>query len=247
MSTNANGQFREDEVVVRRSKLNGEWVENRYVKVGGKLRVLHQENEQVCIMTEILRLEPDYVVCRATVTTGKGTFSGIGVATLNMDSRIGDAIVSLSETRAVARACRHAGYAMDSCGAEELALEPAGQGQERVGSSAQPCVIGPAATDAGREQNGTGGARKSKMPGGTIDRPVGRNGAAAHGSTPKSCGNGKATTAQVRALYALTKRARYHEDDIASLLAPFQVSRFEDLPREAASQLIGYIQQEIAA
>ena len=62
-----------------------------------------------------------------------------------------------------------------------------------------------------------------------------------------SNGKGKATTAQVRALFALTKRAKYHEDDITSLLAPFQVSRFEDLPREAASQLIGYIQQEIAA
>ena len=45
----------------------------------------------------------------------------------------------------------------------------------------------------------------------------------------------------------LTKRAKYHEDDVASLLAPFQVSRFEDLPREAATQLIGYIQQEVAA
>jgi hypothetical protein len=254
MSTNGNGQFRDDEVVVRRSKLNGEWVENRYVKVGGKLRVLHQENEQVSIMTEILRLEPDYVVCRATVTTAKGTFTGIGVATLNMDARIGDAIVSLSETRAVARACRHAGYAMDSCGAEELAFtemehlkEPAAQGEGSVGSNAQPCVIGSAAADAGREQNGTEGARKSIMPSGTIGRPAERNDAAAQGSAPKNCGNGQATTAQVRALYALTKRARYHEDDIASLLAPFQVSRFEDLPREAASQLIGYIQQEIAA
>jgi hypothetical protein len=227
--------------------MNGEWVENRYVKVGGKLRVLHQENEQVSIMTEILRLEPDYVVCRATVQTAKGTFSGIGVATLKMDSRIGDAIVSLSETRAVARACRHAGYAMDSCGAEELALEPAAQSEERLRSNAQPCVIGSAAADAVGEQDATAGTRKSKAPSGTIDRPAEGNGAAAHGSMPRSCGNGKATTAQVRALYALTKRAHYHEDDIASLLAPFNVNRFEDLPREAASQLIGYIQQEIAA
>ena len=78
MSTNGNGQFREDEVVVRRSKINGEWMENRYVKIGGKLRVLHQENDQVSIMTEVLRLEPDYVVCRATVRTAKGNFTGIG-------------------------------------------------------------------------------------------------------------------------------------------------------------------------
>lgn len=64
---------------------------------------------------------------------------------------------------------------------------------------------------------------------------------------PAVNGTGKATQAQCRALWALTKRARYHEDDIASLLTPFQVSRFEDLPREAASQLIGCIQQEVAA
>jgi len=67
-----------------------------------------------------MRLEPDYVVCPATVTTAKGTFTGVGVATLKVDSRIGDARASLSETRAVAGACGHAGYVMDSCGAEEL-------------------------------------------------------------------------------------------------------------------------------
>ncbi len=89
----ANGQFREDEVVVRRSKINGEWAENRYVKVGGKLRVLHQDNDQVSIMTEIVRLDSDYTVTKATVQTAKGTFTGIGVASLKMDSRIGDAIV----------------------------------------------------------------------------------------------------------------------------------------------------------
>ncbi len=58
---------------------------------------------------------------------------------------------------------------------------------------------------------------------------------------------GKATTAQVRALYALTKKAKYHEEDIESLIAPFQVSRFDDLPREAASHLISYLQTEVAA
>ncbi len=52
---NVNGQFREDEVVVRKSKINDEWTENRYVKVGGKLRLLHQDNDQVSIVTEIVR------------------------------------------------------------------------------------------------------------------------------------------------------------------------------------------------
>jgi hypothetical protein len=253
VSANGNGQFRDDEVVVRRSKINGEWVENRYVKVGGKLRVLHQENEQVSILTEILRFEPDYVVCRATVQTAKGTFSGIGVATLKMDSRIGDAIVSLSETRAVARACRHAGYAMDSCGAEELAFtemehfkEPQSAFTNGSGgaekSKPQDCGIDSPTADAGEEQNGNGGARKSKAQGCAIDRPGGSN-----GSAPQSCGNGTVTSAQVRALYALTKRARYSDEDIASLLAPLSASTFQELTRESASQLIAYLQTEVAA
>ena len=225
MSANGNGQFRDDEVVVRRSKLNGEWVENRYVKVGGKLRVLHQENEQVSIMTEILRLEPDYVVCRATVTTAKGTFTGIGVATLNMAARIGDAIVSLSETRAVARACRHAGYAMDSCGAEELAFgeesykEPTAQGEKL----AHRCA------NYGADETGGNGSKRQPCP---IERPH---------------SNGAATSAQVRALFALTKRARYSDEDIASVLGPLNASTFQQLTREDASHLIQSLQIEVAA
>jgi hypothetical protein len=61
-------------------------------------------------------------------------------------------------------------------------------------------------------------------------------------------GNGnKASQSQCRALYALTRKAQYHEEDIANLLAPFGVSRFEDLPRESASQLISCLQTEVAA
>ena len=59
----------------------------------------------------------------------------------------------------------------------------------------------------------------------------------------KAPANGLATQAQVRALHALSRKAQYHEDDITNLIAPFEVSRFEDLPKEAASQLIGYMQQ----
>ena len=230
MTANGNGQFREDEVVVRRSKINGEWVETRYVKIGGKLRVLHQENDQVSIMTEILRLEPDYVVAKATVTTAKGSFTGIGVATLKMDSRIGDAIVSLAETRAVARACRHAGYAMDSCGAEELAFaeepykEPTSQGEKL----AQRCA------NYGSE---------SKVQRCTIDRPAEGNGE----STPQRCSTGQVTTAQVRALYALTKKAQYTEQDIESMLSPLEADTFQQLTREDASRLISYLQTEVAA
>ncbi len=41
----SNRQFRENEMVVMKSKINGEWVENCYFKIGGKFRVLHHHNE----------------------------------------------------------------------------------------------------------------------------------------------------------------------------------------------------------
>jgi hypothetical protein len=244
MGTNANGQFREDEVVVRRSKINGEWTENRYVKIGGKLRVLHQDNDQVSISTEVLRLEPDYVVCRATVQTAKGTFSGIGVATLKMDSRIGDAIVSLSETRAVARACRHAGYAMDSCGAEELAFAEMEPDREQTRNK-QP-------EERSRNNNGNG-KPESKASHDAIDPTPASEARATESapvkgeSKPQSCGIGLATQAQCRALYALTKRANYTSEDVESLLKPLDASTFQALTREDASRLITYLQTEVAA
>ncbi len=217
MNSTVNGQFREDEVVVLQSNINGQGVENRHVKVGGKLRVLHQENEKVSISTEVIKLEPDCAVIKATVQTAKGTFTGIGVATLNMDPRIGDAIVSLSETRAVARACRHAGYAMDACGAEELAFAVAEIEREQTFNRKPAPMLS--------EGNGHG-------------KPEAK---------PTGNGNGRATQAQCRALFALTKRARYTDADIESMLRPLNASTFQNLTRESASRLIGSLQTEVAA
>ena len=64
---------------------------------------------------------------------------------------------------------------------------------------------------------------------------------------PASHGNGRATQAQCRPLWTLTKKARYTEEDIESMLSPLEVSRFQDLPREEAYRLISYLQTEVAA
>ncbi len=37
------------------------------------------------------------------------------------------------------------------------------------------------------------------------------------------------------------------KQDIGEMLARFEVSRFEDLSRESASQLIGHLQTQVAA
>jgi hypothetical protein len=86
------------------------------------------------------------------------------------------------------------------------------------------------------EGNGNGKPEAKAQDSGATDR-----------SKQQSSGNGRATQAQVRALFALSRKANYHDDDVAQMLAPFEVSHFEDLPREAASQLIGAMQQEVAA
>jgi hypothetical protein len=62
-----------------------------------------------------------------------------------------------------------------------------------------------------------------------------------------NCGIGKATQAQCRALYALTKIANYSDQDVDSLLGPLSASTFQDLSRESALQLITYLQTQVAA
>jgi hypothetical protein len=228
MSTNGNGQFRDDELVSRKVKVGQEWQTRVFPVVGGRLRILHESNDHLSIQTEILRLELELVVIRAMVESQKGRFNGTGTASGQRDARLADSLVELAETRAIARALRFGGIGVEYTGAEEVAhVAPAEPERE----------------EASQGQNGGNGSKGQGCP---IEKPP-SNGGTEQRPTPQHCGNGKATTAQVRALFALTKRAKYHEDDISSLLAPFQVSRFEDLPREAASQLIGYIQQEIAA
>ncbi len=78
------------------------------------------------------------------------------------------------------------------------------------------------------------------------DSPQG-NGNGKEGQMPQHCGNSRATQAQCQALWALTKKARYSDEDIASLLRPLNASTFQELTRESASQLITYLQTEIAA
>jgi hypothetical protein len=157
-------------------------------------------------------------------------YIGYGTANSQRDSRLAESLIEVGETRSIARALRFAGYGLEFCGAEEIAHLPEGAFGFQPSLSKQPASVFP-------EGNGNSKA-DTKAPSGAP---------AETGSKPKSCGIGQATQAQCRALYALTKRAKYQEADIGEMLARFDVSRFEDLPREAASNLIGHLQQEVAA
>ncbi|MBI5251818.1 MAG: hypothetical protein HY912_20180 [Desulfomonile tiedjei] len=237
MSTNGNGQFREDELVSRKVKVGQEWQTRIFPIIGGRLRILHENNDNLSIQTEIVKLETDFVVVRAAVESQRGKFNGTGTASGQRDARLADSLVELAETRAIARALRFGGIGVEYTSAEEIShVSP----ESEQTPNKEPASVFPEGNGNGK----TGTTPSSDA----IDRPAEGNGSKGqHCPIEKPHSNGAVTSAQVRALYALTKRAKYHQDDIANLLAPFQVSRFEDLPREAASQLIGYIQQEIAA
>jgi hypothetical protein len=113
MSTEKNNnQFREDEIVIMThlDKRTGEVVRSPYPKVGGRLRLAHEENGSLSIATEIVHHEETVAVVKALATTTKGTFSGLGMASLERDQRIAPAILELAETRAIARSLSFAVY-----------------------------------------------------------------------------------------------------------------------------------------
>jgi hypothetical protein len=215
MGTNGNGQFREDELVNRKVKVGNEWQTRVFPIIGGRLRILHESNDNLSIQTDIVRLEPDFVVVKAAIESQRGKFSGTGTSSAQRDARLADSLVELAETRAIARALRFGGIGVEYAGAEEVTHVAPESDQT---TNKEPASVFP---------EGNGNSKPEAKPTGN--------------------GTGRATQAQCRALFALTRKANYQGDDIAQMLAPFDVSRFEDLPREAASKLIGSLQTEVAA
>jgi len=141
MSTEKNNNlFREDEIVIMShvDKRTGEVVTRPYPKVGGRLRLAHEENGNLNISTEIIRYEENVAVVRALATTKKGYFNGLGMASLERDQRIAPAILELAETRAIARSLRFAGYGVEYCSAEEVSHLENGGPIEQTGESESP-------------------------------------------------------------------------------------------------------------
>ncbi len=228
MSVNGNGQFLESELIHRKVKVDSEWQTRTFPVVGGRLRLAHEQNDSLSLQTEMINWDGKYAVFKCSAVTGKGQYIGYGTANSQRDAKLADSLVELAETRSIARALRFAGYGMEYTGAEEVSHV--------------------ATADAEKEQSGSKQAAPVFAEGnGKVAGKVTSGAAADEGSKPKSGGNGTITQAQVRALFALSRRANYHEADIGEMLARFEVSRFEDLSRESASQLIGHLQTQVAA
>jgi hypothetical protein len=223
MGTNG---FREDELVTR--EVDGET--RVFPVVGGRLRLAHEENQTLDLQTEMVNWDGQYAIFKCCAVTSKGKYVGYGTANIQRDSRLAESLIEVAETRSIARALRFAGYGLEFCGAEEVSHVAAADSEKEQSGSKEP-------PQAFTEGNGNGKVA-AKTPNGTPAEPA---------SKEKSGGNGTVTQAQCRALYALTKRANYQKADIGEMLARFEVSCFEDLTRESASQLIGNLQTQVAA
>lgn len=219
----SNNGFREDELITRRQKVNGEWVETVFPRVGGRLRLAHEGNGKLSIQTDVVQFDDSLAVVKATVTTEKGVFCGFGTASVQRDQRLVDSLLELAETRSIARSLRFSGYGMEYTSAEEVShvmpeTEPVGTQNE---SKDQKPVF---------EQEES----QSK----TEAKPV---------AQPKKSGNGnggKATGAQCRALYALSKKAQMSDQEVTNVLGPLNAACFEDLSIADASRLIQYFQTQ---
>jgi hypothetical protein len=224
----SNNGFRDDELVTRRQKVNGEWVETIFPRVGGRLRLAHEGNGKLSIQTEVIQFGDALAVVKATVTTDKGSFCGFGTASSQRDQRLAESLLELAETRSISRGLRFSGYGVEYTSAEEVShvmpdTEPTGV---RNGSKETAPAVEP-------QENPNKPETKAPVP------P--KNGNNGNGN------GGKATGAQCRALYALSRKAQMGDEDLESVLRPLNAVRFEDLSISDASRLIQYFQTQVAA
>ena len=176
MANNNNGnQFREDEIITLEQFRDGQLVKSIHPKIGGRLRLAHEQNQQISITTEIIRYDENVAVVKSVTTTMKGSFSGIGMASLERDQTIAPAILELAETRAIARSLRWSGYGVDLCGAEEMShLQLNGGNTTPPDDKPQtkPPQEGPKGSDADKPGNGGNGGDKGGGNGGNGDARI---------------------------------------------------------------------------
>jgi hypothetical protein len=133
--------FRNEELVKVQGKV--------YPVVGGRLRLAHDENKNLSIETSVVQYNEESTVVQASVRTEKGTFNGLGNASVKRDRVLSNAILELAETRAIARALRFAGYGVEYTGFEEV-----GEGKNQLSEEQQ---------EQGDEVRAAGAATKAQV------------------------------------------------------------------------------------
>lgn len=237
MTTNKNGnQFREDEIVILKhyDKRKGEWVENSYPKVGGRLRLAHEDNESLNVSTEVIRYDESIAVVSAIVETMKGQYHGIGMASHERDKSIAPAILELAETRAIARALRFAGYGVEYCSAEEISHLENGNGNGNGNGTRQH---GPAENN----ESYTNNAKESEDPGHSLSTPGNGNGNGTNGGNGQS---GRITNKQMGFIINLGKGLGMNSKDLDEETIAVHGVKLSHLTTKEASSFIDYLQHQ---
>ncbi len=231
--------FREDELVTRKIKVNGQWETRTFPVVGGRLRLAHEQNDNLSLQTKLVSWDGQYAVFKCCAVTRKGQFVGYGTANSQRDTRLAESLVELAETRSIARALRFAGFGLEFTGAEEVSHVQSTEPETGQSTGKESRPVFPV---------GDGNDKRETKSGGNDNGEAGAtNGAkVTEGSKPQSRGIGRATQAQVRALYALGKNTGLSDGDRNNLLSPLNASSFKDLTLEDASRLISRLQSHVA-
>jgi hypothetical protein len=86
MANGNNGnQFRDDEIIILEQLRDEKMVKNIYPRIGGRLRLAHEQNQQISITTEVVRYDESVAVVKAVTSTVKGSFLGLKRTRLERD------------------------------------------------------------------------------------------------------------------------------------------------------------------
>ncbi len=187
--------FREDEIVNRKVKINGEWQTRTFPVVGGRLRLAHEQNDNLSLPTELVNWDGQYAVFKCCAVERQRAVHRLRHANSQRDARLADRLLSWRK-REASQGFEIAGFGLEFTGLRKSPRSPrcrafirASWGQEPKPAAAEPIL--PSETEA-------------KAP----DKPC-----------HKANGGSKATQAQARALFALTRKAKMGDEDIAQMLS----------------------------
>ncbi len=90
--------FREDELVSRRVKVNGEF-QTRIFLGGRQAKLAHEENQSLNLQTEMINWDGQFAIFKCCALTSKGQFVGYGTANSQRDAKLAESLVELAETR----------------------------------------------------------------------------------------------------------------------------------------------------
>lgn len=232
----------------------------KFVKYGGLLDEAHNQGLKA-IVTALIQVPDasngDVAIVQATVTTEKGTFSGIGDASpRNVSGFLAEHIIRMAETRAKARALRDA-VNVDMTSLEELGehegeivAPPASEKQvafivdlaEKAGLNEERFIArfgkAPDAMNKDEASRAIESLRTPEAKAATEPTPI--RPAAAQAAPAAD----RASVAQVRAIYSINRKIGWSEPEIDDMCLSIYGCSPSELSKRQASEWISKLQED---